>query len=64
MKTCDIIGISDSRQQWFSPEVTEVIRRGQVFSGGTRHHDIVARLLPDDAVWIDITVPLSQVFEQ
>ena len=64
MKTCDIIGISDSRQQWFSPEITEVIRNGKVFSGGKRHHDIVAKLLPDDAVWIDITVPLSQVFEQ
>jgi precorrin-6Y C5,15-methyltransferase (decarboxylating) len=64
MKTCDIIGISDSRQQWFSPEITEVIRRGKVFSGGKRHHEIVARLLPNDALWIDITVPLSQVFEQ
>ena len=64
MKTCDIIGISDSRQQWFSPEITEVIRNGKVFSGGKRHHEIVAKLLPNDAPWIDITVPLSQVFEQ
>ena len=64
MKTCDIIGISDSRHQWFSPEITEVIRNGKVFSGGKRHHEIVAELLPEGAVWIDITVPLSQVFEQ
>lgn len=64
MKTCDIIGISDSRKQWFPSEVTDVIKGGSVFSGGRRHHEIVAPLLPDDAVWIDITVPLEKVFEQ
>ncbi len=64
MKTCDIIGISDSRNQWFSPQVLDIIRGGRVFSGGKRHHDIVASLLPPDAIWIDITVPLSQVFAQ
>jgi precorrin-6Y C5,15-methyltransferase (decarboxylating) len=35
-----------------------------VFSGGKRHHEIVASLLPEDAVWIDITVPLDLVFRQ
>jgi precorrin-6Y C5,15-methyltransferase (decarboxylating) len=35
-----------------------------VFSGGKRHHEIVASLLPKDAKWIDITVPLDDVFEQ
>jgi precorrin-6Y C5,15-methyltransferase (decarboxylating) len=35
-----------------------------VFSGGKRHHEIVASLLPADATWIDITVPLDAVFEQ
>ena len=42
----------------------EVIRKGKVFSGGKRHHEIVAPLLPQDAKWIDITVPLDAVFEQ
>ena len=64
MKTCDIIGISDSHKQWFPPEVMEAIKSGRVFSGGKRHHEIVAPLLPDGAVWIDITVPLEQVFRQ
>ncbi len=64
MKTCDIIGISDSRKQWFPPEVTESIRNGHVFSGGKRHHEIMMPLLPEGAVWIDITVPLDKVFEQ
>ena len=60
----DIIGISDARQQWFPPQVQEVITSGSVFSGGRRHHEIVGELLPADATWIDITVPLSSVFEQ
>lgn len=64
MKTCDVIGISDSRKQWFPSEVMDAIRNGSVFSGGKRHHEIVASLLPAHAEWIDITVPLDKVFEQ
>ena len=41
-----------------------MIGAGRVFSGGKRHHEIVASLLPADAVWIDITVPLDAVFAQ
>lgn len=63
MKSCDIIGISDKRDPWFPPEVLEIIRRSHVFSGGRRHHEIMTRLLPEDATWIDITVPLKKVFE-
>jgi len=59
-----VIGITDSPQPFFPPEVLEVIRQGRVFSGGRRHHEIVAPLLPKDAEWIDITVPLDAVFEQ
>ena len=59
-----VIGITDSPQPFFPPEVMEVIRQGKVFSGGRRHHEIVAPLLPKDAEWIDITVPLDAVFEQ
>jgi len=64
MKNCIIIGISDSRNQWFEPKVLEAIKAGKVFSGGKRHHEIMNDFLPQDAVWIDITVPLSTVFEQ
>ena len=59
-----VIGITDSRKQWFPPEVMEVIKAGKVFSGGKRHHEIMMDFLPEDAVWIDITVPLSEVFKQ
>jgi precorrin-6Y C5,15-methyltransferase (decarboxylating) len=59
-----VIGITDSPTPYFLPEVQALIRQGKVFSGGKRHHDIVGPQLPDDAQWIDITVPLSHVFEQ
>jgi precorrin-6Y C5,15-methyltransferase (decarboxylating) len=42
----------------------EIIQHGRVFSGGKRHHEIVAPLLPTGAEWIDITVPLDDVFKQ
>lgn len=57
-----VIGITDAPHPWFPPEVMEVIKEGKVFSGGKRHHEIVASLLPEGAEWIDITVPLEGVF--
>jgi precorrin-6Y C5,15-methyltransferase (decarboxylating) len=59
-----VIGITDKPNPWFPPEVLEIIKKGKVFSGGKRHHEIVASLLPANAEWIDITVPLDAVFEQ
>ncbi len=59
-----IIGITDKPNPFFPPEIADVIKRGKVFSGGKRHHEIVSSLLPDDAEWIDITVPLEDVFAQ
>ena len=58
-----IIGITDHPAPWFPPEVLDVIRHGKIISGGKRHHEIVASLLPEGAEWIDITVPLDTVFE-
>ena len=57
-----VIGMTDDRETWFPPEVRAAIVAGRVFSGGKRHHEIVAPLLPEDARWIDITVPLEAVF--
>ena len=57
-----VIGITDNPRPWFPPEVQEAIRQVKVFSGGKRHHEIVAPLLPEGAEWIDITVPLEGVF--
>ena len=59
-----VIGITDNPKPFFAPEVLEIIKNGRVFSGGKRHHEIVAPLLPKDAQWIDITVPLDKVFEE
>ena len=59
-----VIGITDHPHPFFPPEVLEVIRQGKVFSGGKRHHEIVASLLPEGAKWIDITAPLDAVFDQ
>ena len=59
-----VIGISDNPKPWFPPEIMEIIRQGKVFSGGRRHHEIVAPVLPKGTEWIDITAPLDAVFEQ
>ena len=59
-----VIGITDNPKPWFPPEVMDIIKSGKVFSGGKRHHEIVAPFLPTDAEWIDITAPIDAVFEQ
>lgn len=59
-----IIGITDAPQPFFPPEVLDIIRRAKVFSGGKRHHQLVAHLLPEKSLWIDITAPLEAVFSQ
>lgn len=58
-----VIGIADSRHPCFSPGIMALIGRGKVFSGGRRHREIVEDMLPRDARWIDVTLPLSGVFE-
>lgn len=57
-----IIGISDDRQLFLPPDVLELIARGRVFTGGVRHREVVSGLLPEGAEWIDITVPIDDVF--
>ncbi|MCE2615556.1 MAG: precorrin-6y C5,15-methyltransferase (decarboxylating) subunit CbiE [Phocaeicola sp.] len=59
-----VIGINDSYSPYFSPDILEEISKGKVFSGGKRHHEIVKALLPKDIEWIDITIPLEEVFYQ
>ena len=61
-KNFTVIGLSDSHQQWFSPEVRSKISQGHIFSGGKRHHEIVKELLPAGYLWIDIVVPLDKVW--
>ena len=59
-----VIGISDSHEQFFPPQVREAIQSHTVFSGGLRHLAIVSSFLPEKAAWINITVPLDDVFAQ
>ena len=59
-----VIGMTDDQSCTFPTEILQLIGRGKVFSGGIRHHEIVAGLLPEDAIWINITVPLDKVFSQ
>ena len=59
-----IIGIDDNplsveRNLHF---VQDELRRAKVFSGGKRHFELVKEYLPDSCTWIDITVPLDNVF--
>ncbi len=56
------IGMSDEREPRFTAEVMAEIIAGRVFSGGRRHRELVGHLLPRDAVWIEIAVPLDAVF--
>lgn len=63
-KKFTVIGISDSENQYFAPEIMAAISNGKVFSGGKRHYELMAHLLPADASWIDVTVPLDDVFVQ
>ena len=57
-----VIGIADSRCPWFPPETMELIRRGKGFSGGRRHREVVGDILPRDCEWINVTLPLEDVF--
>lgn len=61
-----VIGINDAAQQEAlgcrNGELASVIASHRVFSGGVRHHELVASLLPTSYEWIDIKVPLDAVF--
>ncbi len=59
-----VIGLNDSSRQFFTPEIKTIISTHRIFSGGIRHHEIVRHLLPKKAEWINIKVPLEDVFEQ
>lgn len=59
-----VIGIDDNKNQYFNPEILDIISNHFIFSGGARHHEIVAPFLPENASWINITVPLAAVFKQ
>ena len=59
-----VIGISDNPEQELTAAAQEAIARGKVFSGGKRHYELMKSRLPQGAQWIEITVPLADVFKQ
>ena len=59
-----VVGMNDEQSPLFTPEVQGLIAQHRIFSGGRRHRELVAALLPADAVWIDIVVPLTEVYYQ
>lgn len=59
-----IIGLEDNGRQMLHPEAERLIREHVVFSGGKRHHELMKERLPAGYRWIDITVPLENVFVQ
>ena len=59
-----IIGISDNPEQELCQDAEAVIAKGKVFSGGRRHYELMRERLPKGAQWIEITVPLANVFKQ
>jgi precorrin-6y C5,15-methyltransferase (decarboxylating), CbiE subunit/precorrin-6Y C5,15-methyltransferase (decarboxylating), CbiT subunit len=59
-----VIGIDDNQKQHFSNEVLGIIASHTVFSGGLRHREIVSGMLPNNHQWIEIIVPLDNVFQQ
>jgi precorrin-6y C5,15-methyltransferase (decarboxylating), CbiE subunit/precorrin-6Y C5,15-methyltransferase (decarboxylating), CbiT subunit len=59
-----LIGIDDNPTPWFHPDILSIIKEGRIFSGGTRHYEIVRELLPTNSKWINITAPLDNVFNQ
>lgn len=62
--TFTVIGISDSHTPLLTPEAKEAIKNASYYSGGKRHHEIMSAFLPENHKWIDITVPLANVFDQ
>lgn len=59
-----VIGIDDNQYQNFSSEIVDVVSSHTVFSGGARHHEIVKKYLPANYRWIEIKVPLTDIFEK
>ena len=59
-----VVGMNDEQSPLFTPEVQGLIAQHRIFSGGRRHRELVAALLPADAIWIDIVVPLTEVYHQ
>jgi precorrin-6Y C5,15-methyltransferase (decarboxylating) len=59
-----VIGISDNPAFSFNDEVRRLLPLHSVFSGGTRHYELVKQHLPPNHIWIDIKADMRLLFEQ
>lgn len=59
-----VIGIPDDHRFVHDEQTVRLIRENSVFSGGKRHHELMQPYLPESCKWIDITVPIDDVFAQ
>jgi precorrin-6Y C5,15-methyltransferase (decarboxylating) len=62
MHTLTIIGIPDNEHHELPKQALEAIENATLFSGGKRHHELMNHLLPANHRWIDVTVPLSNIY--
>ncbi len=60
--TFHIIGIANKIPR-FTLEQQDLISRHVVFSGGTRHYELVKAQLPENHIWIPIVAPMANVFK-
>jgi precorrin-6Y C5,15-methyltransferase (decarboxylating) len=63
MKNITIIGINDTYPS-FSDEQKSLISASNNFAGGERHFQLVKDVLPKNHHWRNITVPLSDLFDE
>ncbi|MCT4590606.1 MAG: precorrin-6y C5,15-methyltransferase (decarboxylating) subunit CbiE [Carboxylicivirga sp.] len=59
-----VIGIADETKPVLSDELKSIIANTRYFSGGKRHYELVADLLPAHHQWIEVVVPLKPTFDQ
>jgi len=59
-----VIGITDMPHPNLNREAIKHIAESRYFSGGLRHKELIKAYLPEGADWINITVPLVDVFDQ
>jgi precorrin-6Y C5,15-methyltransferase (decarboxylating) len=59
-----VIGIPDDKRFAHGEQIGQLLQENRLFSGGKRHHELMKPYLPHGYIWIDITVPLEDVFVQ
>ena len=59
-----VIGIGDGPVAELPPREAEIVASAKVFSGGKRHRELVGHLLPDGALWIEISVPIDDTLRR